>query len=67
MQQSLGTTCRYASEVYIEIAFKTKTKIKLSMHKNVLTLPVSFSGSYTEDGQNFPWQNLIIFEENDVS
>ena len=37
------------------------------MHKNVLTLPVSFLGSYTEDGQNVPWRNLIIFAENDVA
>ena len=38
------------------------------MHKNVLTLPVSFTGSYTENERNFSWQNnVIIFIENDVA
>ena len=27
------------------------------MHKNVFTLPVSFTGSYAEDEPNFPRQN----------
>ena len=35
--------------------------------KSAVTLPVSFTGSYTNDKPNFPQQNeLIIFKENDV-
>ena len=30
------------------------------MHKNVFMLPVSFTGSYTEDKPNFPRQNNLI-------
>ena len=30
------------------------------MHKNVFTLPVSFTGSYTEEEPNFPRQNNPI-------
>ena len=30
------------------------------MHKNVFTLLSSFSGSYTEDEQNFPRQNNLL-------
>ena len=26
-------------------------------------LPVSFTGSYTKDDQNFPWQNNLIFQK----
>ena len=33
------------------------------MHKNVFTLPVSFTGSYTEDEPNFPWQNNVILQK----
>ena len=33
------------------------------MHKNVFTLPVSFTGSYTEDEPNIPWQNNVILQE----
>ena len=32
------------------------------MHKNVLTLPVSFTGSYTEDEPNFLQQNNLILQ-----
>ena len=27
------------------------------------TLPVSFTGSYTEDGPNFPPQNILILQK----
>ena len=33
------------------------------MPKNVLTTPVSCTGSYTEDGPNFPWQKNRILQE----
>ena len=32
----------------------------LFMHKIVFTLPVSFTGSYTEDKPNLPRQNILI-------
>ena len=32
------------------------------MHKNVFTLPVSFTSSYTEDKPNFPRQNNLILQ-----
>ena len=33
------------------------------MHKNVFTLPVSFTGSYALDEPNFPWQNNLILQK----
>ena len=33
------------------------------MPKNVLTTPVSCTGSYTEDEPNFPWQKNRILQE----
>ena len=33
------------------------------MHKNVFTIPVSFTGSYTEDELNFPRQNNLILQK----
>ena len=33
------------------------------MHKNVFTLPVSFTGSYTENKPNFLWQNDLILHK----
>ena len=33
------------------------------MHKNVLTLPVSFTGYYTEDEPNFSQQNNLIIQK----
>ena len=36
------------------------------MHKNVFTLPVSFTGSYTEDKPNFPQQNNLILQKKGV-
>ena len=33
------------------------------MHKNVFTLPVSFTGSYTEDEPNFPRKNNLILRK----
>ena len=33
------------------------------MRKNFFTLPVSFSGSYTEDEPNFPRQNNLILKK----
>ena len=33
------------------------------MHKNVFTIPVSFTGSYTEDELNFPRQNKLILQK----
>ena len=33
------------------------------MHKNVFTLPVSFTGSYSEDEPNFPWKNNVILQK----
>ena len=33
------------------------------MHKNVFTLPVSFTGSYTEDEPNFPRKNNLILQK----
>ena len=35
----------------------------LFMHKNIFTLPMSFTGSYTEDEPNFPWQNNLILQK----
>ena len=32
----------------------------------VFTLPMSFTGSYTEDELNFPWQNNLILQKKDV-
>ena len=32
-------------------------------HKNVVTLPVSFTGSYTEDEPTSPWQKKSNFTE----
>ena len=29
----------------------------------VFTLPMSFTGSYTEDELNFPWQNNLILQK----
>ena len=36
------------------------------MHKNVFTLPVSFTGSYTEDKPNLPRQNNLILQKKGV-
>ena len=36
------------------------------MHKNVFTLPVSFTGSYTEDEPNVPRQNNLIQQKKVV-
>ena len=36
------------------------------MHKNVVTLPASFTGSYTEDEPNFPRQTDLIFQKKVV-
>ena len=36
------------------------------MHKNVFTLPVSFTCSYTEDKPNFPQQNNLILQKKGV-
>ena len=33
------------------------------MHKNVLMLPVSFIGYYSEDEPNFPQQNNLILQK----
>ena len=33
------------------------------MHKNVFTFLVSFTGSYTDDEPNFPWQNNLILQK----
>ena len=33
------------------------------MHKNVFTLSVSFTGSYTKDEPNFPLQNNLILKK----
>ena len=33
------------------------------MHKNVFTLPVSFTGSYSEDEPNFPRKNNLILQK----
>ena len=33
------------------------------MHKNVFTLRVSFTGSYTENKPNFPRQNDLILHK----
>ena len=33
------------------------------MHKNVFTLPASFTGSYTVDEPNFPRQNNLILQK----
>ena len=33
------------------------------MHKNVFTLPVNFTGPYTEDEPNFPHQNNLILQK----
>ena len=43
-----------------------KNKI-LFMHKNVLMLPVSFIGYYTEDEPNFPQQNNLILQKKGVN
>ena len=32
------------------------------MRKNVFTLPVSFTSSYTEDKPNFPRQNNLLLQ-----
>ena len=36
------------------------------MHKNVFTLPVSFTGSYTEDETNTTRQNNAILQKKSV-
>ena len=36
------------------------------MHKNVFTLSMSFTGSYTKDEPNFPQQNNLILQKNVV-
>ena len=36
------------------------------MHKNVFTLPVSFTGSHIEDEPNFPQRKKTNFTENCV-
>ena len=33
------------------------------MHKNIFMLLMSFTGSYTEDEPNFPWQNNLILQK----
>ena len=32
-------------------------------HKNFVTLPVSFTGSYTEDEPTSPWQKNLILQK----
>ena len=36
------------------------------MHKNVFTLPVSFTGSYIEDEPGFPRQNHLRLQKTGV-
>ena len=33
------------------------------MQKNLFPLSLSFTGSYTEDEPNFPWQNNLILQK----
>ena len=33
------------------------------MHKNVFTLPMTFTGSFTEDEPNIPRQNNVIVQK----
>ena len=33
------------------------------MPKNVLTIPLNCTGSYTENEPNFPWQKNLILQE----
>ena len=44
------------------IYFINRNKILL-LHKTVLTLPVRFTGSYTENEPNFPRQNNLILQK----
>ena len=61
----LGMTCNciWGTEIAFEIK---KQNIILFMHKNVFTLPVSFTCSYTEDKPNFPQQNNLILQKKGV-
>ena len=54
----LGMTCNciWGTEIAFEIK-KKKTEIKYCLCTKCFTLPVSFTGSYTEDETNFPRQN----------
>ena len=58
----LGMTwnCIWGTEIEFE---KLRNRSKIFMHKNVFTLPVSFTGSYTENKPNFPWQNDLILHK----
>ena len=56
----LGMTCNCIWGT--EIAFE----INMFMHKNVFTLPVSFTGSYTTDKRNLPRQNNLILQKKVV-
>ena len=36
------------------------------MHKNDFTLPKSFTGSYTEDEPNLPWESNLVLQKKVV-
>ena len=44
------------------ISHKETNKI-LFMHKNIFTVPVNFTRSYTEDERNFPRRNNLILQK----
>ena len=52
-----------ACEVQKSLLKKGNRNKILFMHKKVLTLPVSFTGSYTEDEPNFPQQNNLVLQK----
>ena len=55
-----------ASEVQKQHLTQRNGNKILFMHKNVFTLPVSFTGSYTEDKPNLPRQNHLILQKKGV-
>ena len=58
----LGMTCNCIWGT--EIAFKIKKqKLNIVHAKSVFTLPVSFTGSYTEDETNITWQKNVILQK----
>ena len=53
----LSCNCIWGTEIAFEIK---KQKYNIVHAQNVFTLPVSFTGSYTEDEANVPRQNNLI-------
>ena len=56
----LGMTCNCIWGTDRNSIWNKETEIKYCLCTKCFTLPVSFTGSYTEDETNFPRQNIIL-------